>query len=378
LQLPLTGDYNGAQQEGLGRIQQTIRLGRRCSAAEAYLRPALARSNLTVETGAFAHRIVLDHDRAVGVEYESGGQMKLVQAEREVILSGGVINSPQILMLSGIGDPDRLAQHGISVAAPLAGVGRNLQDHLSVLADYARREPGPFVKTMRLDRTLLALARAYCFGTGPASETPSGWTGFVKTRPELELPDIQFLFRAVATKASPYLPPFKPAYADGFSLRAVMLHPQSRGEVTLASADPRVPVEIRQNFLATEGDRRTIRDGLKLVRRICATPPLNDFAERELAPGRDVQSDDGLDAYIRATAATAHHPLGTCKMGPDGDAMAVVDAELRVRGIEGLRVVDASVMPDMVGGNINAPVIMIAEKAADLIRGRSPPAPVNV
>ena len=378
LQLPRTDDYNGAQQEGLGRIQQTIRHGRRCSAAEAYLRPAVARSNLTVETGALAHRIVIERDRAVGVEYERRGETIVARAEREVILSGGVINSPQLLMLSGIGDPERLAEHGIPVAAPLAGVGQNLQDHLSVLADYERREPGPFVATMRLDRTLLALARAYCFGTGPASETPSGWTGFVKTRPELELPDIQFLFRAVATKAGPYLPPFKRVYADGFSLRAVMLHPESRGEIKLASADPRVPAKIRQNFLATENDRRTIRDGLKLVRRLCATPPISDFAARELAPGLDVESDQALDAYICSTAVTAHHPLGTCKMGLDGDPMAVVDPELRVRGIEALRVVDASVMPDLVGGNINAPVIMIAEKSADMIRGRPPLAPADV
>lgn len=378
LQLPRTDDYNGAQQEGLGRIQQTIRHGRRCSAAEAYLRPAVARSNLTVETGALAHRIVIERDRAVGVEYERRGETIVARAEREVILSGGVINSPQLLMLSGIGDPERLAEHGIPVAAPLAGVGQNLQDHLSVLADYERREPGPFVATMRLDRTLLALARAYCFGTGPASETPSGWTGFVKTRPELELPDIQFLFRAVATKAGPYLPPFKRVYADGFSLRAVMLHPESRGEIKLASADPRVPAKIRQNFLATENDRRTIRDGLKLVRRLCATPPVSDFAARELAPGLDVESDQALDAYICSTAVTAHHPLGTCKMGLDGDPMAVVDPELRVRGIEALRVVDASVMPDLVGGNINAPVIMIAEKAADMIRGRPSLAPADV
>ena len=325
-----------------------------------------------------AHRIVIERDRAVGVEYERRGETIVARAEREVILSGGVINSPQLLMLSGIGDPERLAEHGIPVAAPLAGVGQNLQDHLSVLADYERREPGPFVATMRLDRTLLALARAYCFGTGPASETPSGWTGFVKTRPELELPDIQFLFRAVATKAGPYLPPFKRVYADGFSLRAVMLHPESRGEIKLASADPRVPAKIRQNFLATENDRRTIRDGLKLVRRLCATPPVSDFAARELAPGLDVESDQALDAYICSTAVTAHHPLGTCKMGLDGDPMAVVDPELRVRGIEALRVVDASVMPDLVGGNINAPVIMIAEKSADMIRGRPPLAPADV
>jgi choline dehydrogenase/4-pyridoxate dehydrogenase len=354
-------------------MQQTIRDGRRCSAAEAYLRPALGRGNLTVETGALANRVVLEHGRAVGVEYARGGDTRVARAEREVILCGGVINSPQLLMLSGIGDPERLAAHGIAVAAALPGVGRNLQDHLSVLADFARAGRGPFVATLRLDRVVAALARCYWFGGGPAGETPSGWTGFVKSRPDVDLPDIQFLFRAVATGAAPYLPPFRPAYADGFSLRAVMLRPESRGEITLSSADPRAPVRIRQNFLATEGDRRTIRDGLKLVRRMARTLPLADFVRAELKPGPRVESDAELDAYIRATAATAHHPLGTCKMGPDGDGQAVVDPALRVRGVEGLRVADASVMPDLVGGNINAPTIMIAEKAADLIRGRMPP-----
>ncbi len=372
LQMPRTPDYNGAQQEGLGRMQQTIRNGRRCSAAEAYLRPALGRANLTVETGALVNRIVLENGRAVGIEYDWGGDTRVARVEREVILCGGVINSPQLLMLSGIGDPAQLAAHGIAVEAPLPGVGRNLQDHLSVLADFARAGQGPFVATLRLDRVIAALARCYFLGSGPAAETPSGWTGFVKSRPDVELPDIQFLFRAVATGAAPYLPPFKPAYADGFSLRAVMLRPESRGEITLASADPRAPVRIRQNFLSTDNDKRTIRDGLKLVRRMAQTVPLSDFVASELKPGVGVQSDAELDAYIRATAATAHHPLGTCKMGPASDKMAVVDPELRVRGVEGLRVVDASVMPDMVGGNINAPVIMIAEKAADLIWGKAP------
>jgi len=186
------------------------------------------------------------------------------------------------------------------------------------------------------------------------------------------LPDIQFLFRAAPAGAGPYLPPFKRAFADGFALRAVMLRPESRGEITLASADPKTPPRIRQNFLATESDRRTIRDGLKLVRRIAGAAPLSAFAARELAPGADKQSDSDLDAHIRATAATAHHPLGTCRMGPASDRMAVVDPQLRLYGVAGLRVVDASVMPDLVGGNINAPVIMIAEKAADLIRGRNP------
>ncbi|HEV2187122.1 MAG TPA: choline dehydrogenase [Stellaceae bacterium] len=373
LQMPETPDYNGAQQEGLGRMQQTIRDGRRCSAAEAYLRPALGRASLTIETGALANRIAFEGNRAVGVEYVHRGELQIARAEREVLLCGGVINSPQLLMLSGIGDPEQLRAHGIKVAAALPGLGKNLQDHLSVLADFARTRQGPFVATLRLDRVVAALVRAYCFGTGPAAETPSGWTGFVKSRPDVELPDIQFLFRAVATGAAPYLPPFKPAYADGFSLRAVMLRPESRGEITLSSGDPRAPVRIHQNFLSNDNDKRTIRDGLKLVRRMAQTAPLADFVARELKPGPGVQSDDALDAYIRATAATAHHPLGTCKMGPDSDQMAVVDPQLRVRGVEALRVVDASVMPDMVGGNINAPVIMIAEKAADLIRGRAPP-----
>jgi 4-pyridoxate dehydrogenase len=373
LQMPHTPDYNGAQQEGLGRMQQTIRDGRRCSAAEAYLRPALSRANLTIETGALANRVLLENGRAVGVEYQRGGDTRIAHAEREVILCGGVINSPQLLMLSGVGHPDQLRVHGIEATVALPGVGKNLQDHLSVMADFARTEAGPFVRTLRFDRIVAALARCYWLGTGPAAETPSGWTGFVKSRPDVELPDIQFLFRAVATRAAPYLPPFKPAYADGFSLRAVMLRPESRGEITLSSADPRATVRIRQNFLSTDNDKRTIRDGLKLVRRMAQTPPLKDFVARELAPGPSVASDAELDAYIAATAATAHHPLGTCKMGSDGDAMAVVDPTLRVRGITGLRVVDASVMPDLVGGNINAPVIMIAERAADMIRGRAPP-----
>jgi len=370
LQMPRTPDYNGAQQEGLGLMQQTIRDGRRCSAAEAYLRPALGRANLTIETGAAVSRVVLENGRAVGVEYVQGGDVRVARAEREVILSGGVINSPQLLMLSGIGDPDRLREHGIETAVALPGVGRNLQDHLSVLADFARVDAGPFVATLRLDRVIAALARCYFLGTGPAAETPSGWTGFVKSRPDVALPDIQFLFRAVATGAAPYLPPFKPAFADGFSLRAVMLRPESRGEIMLSSADPRAPVRIRQNFLATDNDKRTIRDGLKLVRRMAQTAPLKDFVAQELKPGPGVTSDDELDAYIRATAATAHHPLGTCKMGPESDGQAVVDPELRVRGVAGLRVVDASVMPDLVGGNINAPTIMIAEKGADMVRGR--------
>ena len=375
---PKTVDYNGAQQEGFGRWQATIRDGRRCSAAKAYLRPALGRGNLTVETGALASRVMLDGSRAVGIEYRQNGQTIVARAGREVILSGGVINSPHLLMLSGIGDPDELRAHGIQVQAPLRGVGRNLQDHISAGILWRRSEPGPLHRTMRLDRIGLDLARTYFAGTGISNFVPGGVMAFLKSVHAAALPDIQLLFAAAPMVASPYLSPFRRPYDDAFGCRAVVLRPESRGRLELASADPRVPPRIRQNFLTAERDRATLRTGLRMVREIAAQGPLRPFIEREIAPGAEGWSDTALDAHIRATGISVHHPLGTCRMGPAGDETAVVDAELRVFGVDGLRVVDASVMPDLVGGNINAPVIMIAEKASDLIRGREPPAPVNV
>jgi 4-pyridoxate dehydrogenase len=373
-----TADYNGAQQEGFGRSQMTIRHGRRCSAAVAYLRPALLRLNLTVTTRALATRVVFDGHRAVGVEYFRHGERRVAYAEREVILAGGVVNSPQLLMLSGIGDPAALRRHGIAVRAALSGVGRNLQDHVSAAIAHARREPGPLHRKMRADRIAVELARAYFRGEGIASDQPHGLMAFLKTEPGLALPDIQLLFNAAPLDAGPYFPPFLPPYADAFACRVVLLRPESRGMITLASADPRAPPRIRQNFLATDKDRATLRAGLRLVREIGAAEVLAPFSAGETAPGPACRSDGEFDAHIRATGITVHHPLGTCRMGREDDPAAVVDAELKVIGVEGLRVVDASVMPDLVGGNINAPVIMIAEKAADLIRGRPPLAPVNV
>jgi 4-pyridoxate dehydrogenase len=375
---PATPDYNGAQQEGFGRSQQTIRDGRRCSAAVAYLRPALARPNLEVAVGALATRILFEGRRAVGVEYLQHGERRTARAEREVILSGGVINSPQLMMLSGIGDPEALRPHGIEPLVALPGVGRNLQDHVSVSILYARKEPGPLHARMRADRIVADLARAYFFGHGVAAELPSGLMAFLKTDPMEKIPDIQLLFNLAPLTAAPYFPPFVPPYADSFATRIVLLHPESRGEVALASPDPRTPVRIRQNFLATDRDWATLRAGFRLARGIGDEAPLAPFRKAQISPGADCRSDAEIDAHIRATAITVHHPLGTCKMGRDSDPMAVVDPELRVLGVDALRVVDASVMPDLVGGNINAPVIMIAEKAADLIRGNTPPAPVNV
>ena len=373
---PTTPDYNGAQQEGFGIWQMTVRDGRRCSTAVAYLRPALARPNLTVVVNALATRVIIENRRAVGIEYAVRGQTQAARADREVILSGGVINSPQLLMLSGIGDPEQLRAHGITVKAPLAGVGRNLQDHISAAVHYARKEPGVFHRAMRVDRIVSALGNAYLRGKGIATELPCGCMAFLKSRPDVELPDVQFLFNAAPMTASPYLWPFKRAYQDAYACRAAVLRPESRGTVELVSADPAAPPRIKQNFLASDRDRKTLYAGLRMAREVCRQPALAPFMAKEIAPAGN--SDADLDAHIQKDGITVHHPLGTCKMGLASDPMAVVDGELRVLGVDDLRVVDGSVMPDLIGGNINAPIIMIAEKAADLIRGRPPLEPARV
>ena len=367
-----TPDLNGAQQEGFSVLQMTVRDGHRCSAADAYLRPALARDNLTIEINALAQRIVFVGARACGIEYLKNGASVTVEAEREVILSGGVINSPQLLMLSGIGDADALRTHGIDVKVALPGVGRNLQDHISASIAYARKEPGPFHRAMRLDRIVAELANAYFNGEGIASDLPTGRIAFLKSRPDAALPDVEFIFNAAPMTAHPYLSPFRKPYADNYACRAVVLRPESRGSVELVSADPRQPPRIRQNFLATDNDQKTLRAALRMVRDVCRQRPMQAFMDREIAPGDGSNADADLDAHIRTNSITVHHPLGTCKMGVASDALAVVDPELRVYGTESLRVVDGAVMPDLVGAHINAPIIMIAEKAADLIRGRAP------
>jgi 4-pyridoxate dehydrogenase len=367
-----TPDYNGAQQEGFAVWQMTVRDGRRCSAADAYLRPAMTRNNLTVEVNALARRVIFSGTRACGVEYFKNGRLETVEAGREVILCGGVINSPQLLMLSGIGDPDELRAHGIEVRVALPGVGKNLQDHISASVAFARKEPGPFHKAMRFDRIVPALASAYFKGEGIATDLPTGVIAFLKSRADVALPDVELIFNAAPMTATTYLSPFRRPYADSYACRAVVLRPESRGRVELTSADPRKPVRIRQNFLATDNDWKTLRAGLRMARDVCRQAPMQPFMAREIAPGDGAVSDADLDAHIRANSITVHHPLGTCKMGMASDPLAVVDPELRVHGTEGLRVVDGAVMPDLVGAHINAPIIMIAEKAADLIRGRQP------
>jgi 4-pyridoxate dehydrogenase len=374
--LPRTEDYNGAQQEGFDFLQSSIARGRRCSSADAYLRPALRRSNLTVVTKAQVLGLDFAGDRVTGLSYRKGGRTHKVEAQDEVVLCAGALNTPQLLMLAGIGDPQELTRHGIATRVSLPGVGRNLQDHLTISVEYARKGHGPFVEHMRADRIVTGLAQAYLAGTGFATDLPSGWTAFLKTAGAGALPDIQLIFRAVPISAAPWFPGVRKPFADGFAVRAALLRPESRGSISLRSSDPADKIRIHQNVLQTQNDRRVIKDGLRLIRDFAQRSELKDFIAAELAPGPENWSEPALDAHLNRFAATAHHPAGTCRMGGDDSEESVVDREFRVRGTRGLRVVDASVFPDLVGGNINGPVIMMAEKAADVIRKISPPAPI--
>jgi 4-pyridoxate dehydrogenase len=366
--IPYTSDYNAASQDGFGTSQYTIRHGRRSSAASAFLRPAIARANLRLEIGALVTRVTLRGTTATGIEYVKRGQKREAAALREVIVAGGAFSTPQILMLSGIGPAAHLRENGIAPVIDLP-VGRNLQDHLAVFLSFTRREPGPFHGQMRFDRMAASMIRAYLFGTGPGTVVPGGLHAFIKTRPELATPDIEFMFRGTAVSPHLWFPAIRPAYRDGFAIRPTLLHPDSRGEIQLRSADPRDPMRILYKFFSAPNDLPNLRQGFRLARDIAHQKPLDPFRDSETAPGANVKSDAEIDAYIRRTAITAHHPAATCPMGRGADA--VLDHEMRVRGIERLRVVDASAMPDLVSGHLNAAVLMMAEKAADMIAGKA-------
>ena len=362
-----TEDYNGEKQEGLGRSQSTMHAGRRDSAARAFLRPAIRRGNVDLRTGVHATRVAMAGTRAVGVEYMRLGRPTVVHAAKEVVLSGGVFNSPQLLMLSGIGPADHLRSVGIEPVVDSPWVGKNLQDHLAVQVTASRKRPGPFRREMRFDRMAVSMVRAHLFGTGPATVLPGGLHGFVRTRPDLGTTDIQFLFRGAPGNAHLWFPGFRAPYKDGFGVRPVLLHPQSRGEVLLRSADPFDKVRIVQNFLQAPADLETLRAGVKMAREMLHQRALDSFREAETAPGPGATTDADLDAWIRRTAITAHHPSCTTPMGTG--ERAVLDTECRVRGVENLRVVDASAMPDLMSGNIHAAVLSIAEKVSDHMRG---------
>jgi choline dehydrogenase len=360
--LPVNPDFNGASQEGAGFFQTTTRHGRRASAAVAYLRSARGRSNLHVETSALAQRIVFNGRRADAVEYRQAGALKTARARKEVLVSGGAFNSPQLLQLSGIGPAELLRKHGIDVVLDAPGVGHDLQDHLQVRVVMRCSQPITLNDIVNSPvRKILTGLRYAAFRTGPLTIAAGTSGAFFKTNPRLATPDIQVHFLPFSTdKMGEKLHSF-----SGFSASGCQLRPESRGSLRIRSADPAAPPEIRVNYLSTETDRTANVEGLKILRKILQAPALSPYVAEEVDPGAKVVSDEALLSYCRARGSTIYHPTSTCRMG--NDALAVVDQRLRLRGIDGLRVVDASVMPDLVSGNTNAAVIMIAEKASDMI-----------
>jgi choline dehydrogenase len=355
-------DFNGATQEGAGWFQTTTRRGRRASTARSYLRPARRRANLHVETAALAQRIVFEGRRAAAIEYKQAGTLRTARARKEILVSSGAYNSPQLLQLSGVGPADLLARHGIEVVLDAPGVGADLQDHMQVrivtrctqritLNDIAG---SPFRKMM----TGLQYA---AFRTGPLTIAAGTSGAFFKTNPRLATPDVQIHFLPFSTdKMGEALHSY-----SGFSASVCQLRPESRGSLRIKSADPAVAPEIRINYLATETDRTANVEGLKILRRILAAPALRAFTVDEVEPGPKVTSDEELLNFCRLRGSTVYHPTSTCRMG--NDPLAVVDQRLRLRGLEGLRVIDGSIMPDLVSGNTNAAIIMIAEKASRMI-----------
>jgi choline dehydrogenase len=364
---PLTADMNGFQQEGFGRMDMTVGDGRRCSAANAYLRPAMRRSNLAVRTHALVTRVLFEGRRAVGVRYERGGRDVTVRARREVIISAGPINSPQLLKLSGVGPQAELAALGIPVVHDLPGVGENLQDHLEFYFQVASLEPVTLYKHMNPLRKALIGARWLLTrdGLGATNHFEAG--GFIRSRAGVRYPDIQYHFlpMAVSYDGSSL------AQEHGFQAHVGPMRSRAKGWVRLASPSARDKPRILFNYLSEADDWIEMRACVRLTRELFAQPAFDRYRGREIQPGADVQTDEQIDAFIREKVESAYHPSCSCKMGDENDPMAVVDPHTEVRGLEGLRVVDSSIMPSITTGNLNAPTIMLAEKAADHILGKN-------
>ncbi len=368
---PITQDMNGHQQEGLARMDMTVRKGRRCSAAVAYLRPAMTRPNLHVVAKAMTTRVVFQGRRAVGVEYARGSTRDFARAEREVIVASGAINGPQLLMLSGVGAADELGPLGIPVVHDLPGVGRNLQDHLECYIQYACTQPVTLYPALKPLGRLRIGIEWLLFNTGLGATNHFEAGGFVRSRAGVEHPDLQYHFFPMAITYYGTLP----AEGHGFQAHVGPMRSPSRGYIRLRSADPGEHPIIEPDYMSHEADWREFRAGVRLTREIFAQKAFDPYRGKELAPGAEAQTDAEIDGFLRGHVESAYHPCGTCKMGTD--PMAVVDPECRVHGLDGLRVVDASIMPSITSGNLNAPTIMLAEKAADMILGDDPLPPSN-
>jgi choline dehydrogenase len=363
-----TDDFNGPQPEGVGLPDVTTHRGRRGSTSQRFLRRARKRANLLVLTHALVHRVLISDGKATGVVCDHRGELSQVRARREVILAGGAFNSPQLLMLSGIGPAAHLKDFGIDPLVDAAGVGKNLADHGMIMSVYPTCEPISFDNELRADRMLLSIIRWLVFGSGPIAGAPMALQGILKTRPEQELPSLQMQVTTVSFMARLWYPLWRRGAGHFLSIGGILLDPVSRGSVTLRSPDPREAPRIVYNYLAEEPDRNEFRRIFQTMRRFLQTDPAHSLVSTEIYPGEQLDDHDAaaVDAYVRQSVTTTGHPVGTCAMG--NGPMAVLDSQLRVRGVANLRVVDASVFPVIMRGNTNAPTIMVAEKAADMIR----------
>ncbi|MBE1283020.1 MAG: choline dehydrogenase [Rhodobacteraceae bacterium] len=365
---PVTSDYNGQQQEGFGPMEMTVHKGRRWSAANAYLRPALKRDNCNI-TRALARKVVIEDGRAVGVEVERGGKVEVIRANVEVILAASSLNSPKLLMLSGIGPASELAQHGIDVIADRPGVGKNLQDHLEFYFQFASKKPITLFKYWNLIGKGVIGAQWLFTKTGLGASNQFESAAFIRSDKGVDYPDIQYHFLPIAVRYDGQAA----AEGHGFQAHVGPMRSGSRGEVTLASADPNDAPKILFNYMSTEQDWIDFRKCVRLTREIFAQPAMQEHVKFEIQPGDALQTDDEIDGFLREHVESAYHPCGTCKMGAKDDPMSVVDSECRVIGVDGLRVADSSIFPRITNGNLNGPSIMTGEKASDHILGRRLP-----
>jgi choline dehydrogenase len=365
---PVTPDYNGYQQEGFGPMEMTVYKGFRWSAANAYLRPALRRRNVKLVTRAYVHRVILEGKRATGVEYEVGGETVTAKARREVIIAASSINSPKILQLSGIGAPDVLKAAGLQVNHVLPGVGENLHDHLEIYFQMESKRPITLYSSLNLYSKGMIGLEWLSFKTGLGTTNHFESCGFIRSKAGIEYPDIEYHFLPAAMRYDGKLA-FR---GHGFQVHVGPMRSKSRGHVHARNSDPKAPPKILFNYMSHPDDWEEFRACIRLTRELFQQPVMQKYAGREIQPGIAVQSDAEIDAFIRQHCESAYHPCGSCKMGSAKDVTAVVDHECRVIGIEGLRVADSSIMPQVTNGNINAPTLMIGEKASDHILGRDP------